>query len=254
MARKPLKDEEHVPQMIALIREGKSRVQIAIALGWGREQKSRVCGLLHRAKQRGYDIPATSHRKPLAAAAHNRTDPALVARAVELVKEGFSIRQVAAKVGIDRRPIGVALAAAGIEPAPQKVPEPLFSDDQIRALLRAGCTVKETMKRTKAGKPRVRRLRREIVGLPPQQRPQKQVVRMIRSPAQHLLDVIAAPAPPQPPRPVVRVQPAYIGKPRQCEYLIGAEKPWARCEHNIERGSYCKTHARACYSPTARAA
>lgn len=249
MARKPLKDEEHVPQMIELIRQGKSRVQIADALGWGREGKSRVCGVLHRMKQRGHDIPTTRHRQPIAAAAHNRTDPALVARAVELVKEGFSIRQVAAKVGIDRRPIGVALAAAGIEPAPQKVPEPLFSDDQIRALLRAGCTVKETMARTKAGKPRVRRLRREIVGLPPQQRPQK-VVRMIRSPAQIPLSIAAEVGP----RPVVRVQPVIIGKPRQCEYLAGVEKPWVRCEHNIERGSYCRAHARLCYNGVLRAA
>jgi len=249
MAQKHLKDEAYIPRMIDLIREGKSRVGIAIALGWGREQKSRVCGLLHRAKQRGYDIPATSHRKPLAAAAHNRTDPALVARAVELVKEGFSVRQVAAKVGIDRQPIGVALAAAGIDPPSQKPPPPLFSDDQIRALLRAGCTVKETMKRTKAGKPRVRRLRREIVGLPPQQRPQK-VVRMIRSPAQIPLSIVAEVAP----RPVVRVQPVIIGKPRQCEYLAGVEKPWVRCEHNIERGSYCRAHARLCYNGVLSAA
>jgi len=42
-----------------------------------------------------------------------------------------------------------------------------------------------------------------------------------------------------------------IGKPRQCEYLVGVEKPWVRCEHNIERGSYCRSHALVCYSPIA---
>ena len=84
--------------------------------------------------------------------------------------------------------------------------------------------------------------------------PRPQVAKVIKSPAQLALPVAAPSAPLLKP---VKVHPVYIGKPRQCEYLHGAEKPWRRCENKAAfrlrpdgtpyLSPYCDECSRRCF-------
>ena len=246
-----LKDEHLVPQMIELIQQGKSRAGVAIALGWGPEGKSRVCGALWRARQRGYTIPTSKAKGGNPQPTGRKTLPIdRHERAMELIRSGKSLRQASAETKVSRNRLAFVAAETGVDLTPKRRPEEEAREDQVRALLKAGCSQKEVARRLRIGKARVSRIAAEIgysyVPKPQPSRPK--VVRMIPSKAQIPLELFG---PPLPPRPVVKVQPVRFGKPRQCEYLIGNEKPWVRCEHNIERGSYCRGHAALCYNARA---
>lgn len=47
----------------------------------------------------------------------------------------------------------------------------------------------------------------------------------------------------------VKIQPPIFGRPGQCEFLSGKDKPWKRCDRSIDYGLYCREHAARCYAP-----